>query len=54
MKDMDDLRVLLPQIDKEVLVHKFKATAEPFLAAPGLKEIATDNWRVLYGEPLPQ
>ena len=52
-KDLDDLRVLLPQLDKDVLVRKFKETAGDFLAAPRLKEIATDNWKILFGEELP-
>lgn len=42
-KDRDDLRVLVPQLDKDVLVRKFRELAGDFLAAPRLKEIATDN-----------
>lgn len=52
-KDLDDLRVLKPQIEKDVLVHKFKNYCGDFLAAPREKEIATDNWKILYGEDLP-
>jgi len=52
-KDLDDLRVLKPQIDKTILVDKFKHHAGDFLAAPCLKEIATDNWMILFGEALP-
>ncbi len=52
-KDRADLRVLLPQLDKDVLVRKFKETAGDFLAAQRLKEIATDNWHILFGENLP-
>jgi hypothetical protein len=52
-KDRDDLRVLIPQLGKDVLVRKFKESAGDFLAAPRLKEIATDNWKILFGEDLP-
>ena len=52
-KDRDDLRVLIPQLDKDVLVQKFRDYAGDFLAAPRLKEIATDNWKILFGEDLP-
>jgi len=52
-KDRDDLRVLIPQLDKAVLVRKFKELAGDFLAAQRLKDIATDNWKILFGEDLP-
>ena len=52
-KDMGDLRVLLPQLDKETIVRKFRESAADFLAAPRLQEIATDNWKILFGEDLP-
>jgi hypothetical protein len=54
MKDMGDLKVLLPQLTKEVLVRRVAETCKDFLAAPGLKEIAEKNWQILFGEPLPQ
>jgi hypothetical protein len=52
-KDLDDLRVLIPQLKKETLVRKFKESAADLLAAPRLAEIATDNWKILFGESLP-
>jgi hypothetical protein len=52
-KDRDDLRVLIPQIQKDVLVRKFKETAGDFLASQREKEIATTNWKILFGEDLP-
>jgi hypothetical protein len=52
-KDRDDLRVLIPQLDKDVIVRKFKDHAGDFLAAPDLKNIAADNWKILFGEDLP-
>jgi Nucleotidyltransferase of unknown function (DUF6036) len=53
-KDQEDLLVLAPQLDKSVLAEKLKADTRSFLAAPRLLEIATDNWKILYGELLPQ
>jgi hypothetical protein len=52
-KDKDDLTVLKPQIDKEVLVDRFENSCGDFLPAVRLKEIATENWRVLFSEALP-
>jgi Nucleotidyltransferase of unknown function (DUF6036) len=52
-KDRDDLRVLIPQLDKDVLVRKFKESAGDFLAAQHLKDIAIANWKILFGEDLP-
>jgi hypothetical protein len=52
-KDQGDLRVLHPQLDKEILVRKLKETTQSMLAAPGLREKAEKNWYILYGEPLP-
>jgi hypothetical protein len=54
LKDLEDLRVLKPQLDKEVLTTRFRSCAGDFLAAPRLKQLAQDNWQILYGEPLPQ
>lgn len=52
-KDKDDLRLLVPQLDKETLIERFKTTGEAFLATPRLVEIATQNWQFLFGEDLP-
>lgn len=53
LKDLEDLRVLRPQLDKDSLTERLRTSARDFLAAPRLLEIATDNWKVLYGEELP-
>lgn len=53
MKDMADLKVLLPQLEKDVLSRRFLATCKDFLSAPRLKEIAEQNWQILFGEELP-
>jgi hypothetical protein len=52
-KDMGDMRVLMPQLNKDTLVRKFKETAGDFLASQREKESATVNWKILFGEDLP-
>jgi hypothetical protein len=52
-KDRDDLRVLAPQLDKAVLVSRFRDTTTSLRAEAHLRQAAADNWFVLYGEPLP-
>jgi hypothetical protein len=53
-KDMADLKVLLPQLDKPTLTRRFLDTCKGFLTAPRMKEIAAKNWQILFGEELPQ
>ena len=53
-KDLDDLRMLLPQLDKEILTRRLKETTASMLAAEGLRKRAEQNWYILYGESLPQ
>lgn len=52
-KDRDDLRVLVPQLEKEVLVRRLKDTTQSMLASPDLRERAERNWYILFGESLP-
>jgi len=52
-KDLDDLRALVKDLDKEMLVHKLKDTTGSMLAAPDLRKRAEQNWYILFGEPLP-
>lgn len=52
-KDLDDLRALLPQLEKDRLVRKLKETTGPMQAAPDLRQKAEKNWYILFGEPLP-
>ena len=54
LKDFEDLRVLKPQLDKEVLIERLRSSATPLLSDPRLEKMAQDNWRILYGEALPQ
>lgn len=53
LKDMEDLKVLVPQLDKERLVRRLKDTTTGFLVVDYLKEMAQKNWQILFGEPLP-
>lgn len=52
-KDKDDLRLVAPQLDKEMIIRRLRETTADMLATPGLREKAEKNWHFLYGEPLP-
>jgi hypothetical protein len=53
-KDRDDLRALAPQLDKETITRRLKATTAAWQKEPALLKHAQDNWHILYGESLPQ
>ena len=53
VKDMGDMRMVQNQIDKAILIEKFKTTCGSFLEAPQELQKAQNNWRVLFGEDLP-
>lgn len=52
-KDLDDLRILAPQLDKQQLIERMKDTMASTFASDELHKRAQHNWYVLYGEPLP-
>jgi hypothetical protein len=52
-KDLDDLRMVAPQLDKDTLVHKLKETTQSLLASAKERRQAEQNWYILYGESLP-
>jgi hypothetical protein len=52
-KDRDDLRALVPQLDKETVVRRLKETTAAWQGESHLLQRAQDNWKILYGEPLP-
>ena len=52
-KDLMDLRVLEPQLDKEILTRRLRETTTAWLAEPKLVQHAQKNWNILYGEALP-
>src|SRR5262249_15836921 len=53
-KDLDDMRMLLPHIDKNTLSQRLKETTASMLAAEEGRKGAEQNWKILYGEVLPQ
>jgi hypothetical protein len=53
-KDRDDLRVLDPKLDRDILERRLKDTMTSIFADHKLKELAQDNWHILFGEDLPQ
>jgi hypothetical protein len=52
-KDLDDMRKLATQLDKEILTRRLQETTASALAAKSLREPAEKNWHVLFGEKLP-
>jgi len=52
-KDRDDLRVLIGQIDKKTFESRLAADCKSHLGEPKLRQDATQNWYILYGEALP-
>ncbi|HYV36028.1 MAG TPA: DUF6036 family nucleotidyltransferase [Gemmataceae bacterium] len=53
-KDLDDLRALMPRLDKQELTERFKRTTTAMLASEDLGKRAQHNWHILFGEQLPQ
>jgi hypothetical protein len=52
-KDLDDLRALAPQMNKESLLRRLRDTTASMLASESLRQRAEKNWYIVYGEPLP-
>ena len=52
-KDLDDLRALKPNLDKDTLTRRLHDTCGSMLVAESLRKRAVDNWYILYGEALP-
>ena len=53
VKDLDDLRVLKPQLEKDIITKQLLASATNLLNETSLKQTAQNNWYVLFGENLP-
>jgi Nucleotidyltransferase of unknown function (DUF6036) len=51
-KDRDDLRLLLPQLDRSILTARLPS-ASALLNEPDLKKNAVENWYIIFGQPLP-
>jgi hypothetical protein len=52
-KDLHDIRLLLPEIDRAQLLERLKATCGALLGEADLRANATRNWYILTGEELP-
>lgn len=52
-KDLDDLRMLTSQVDKETLIRKYHETTASLRKEADLLKAAEHNWYILYGESLP-
>lgn len=52
-KDLGDLRVVLPQLDRAILVRRLQETTTSWRAETALREQAATNWYILFGEELP-
>lgn len=52
VKDLDDLRVLLPQLERETILRRLGDTCEAFNRDPLLRPHAERNWYILTGETL--
>jgi hypothetical protein len=53
VKDLDDLRLLDPILDREILVRRLQDTTAKLREEPQLREAAERNWYILCGEALP-
>jgi hypothetical protein len=53
-KDLDDLRVLAPQLDKAKLVQQLKDTTAALQKDPNLLELGQKSWYIVFGEAFPQ
>ena len=51
-KDLDDLRVMKPNIDRDTLHSRLSDAGHSLLAEERLREAAEKNWYILFGEPL--
>ena len=51
-KDRDDLRLLLPGMDREAIKRRLVETCPGLLADAHLRETAELNWHILTGETL--
>jgi hypothetical protein len=52
-KDRDDLRALMPQLDKQVLVRRLQETTARWRAEESMLKHAQKNWQIVFGEELP-
>jgi hypothetical protein len=53
-KDLDDLRVLAPQLDKAAITQHVKDTTAALQKDPNLLSLAQKSWQIVFGEAIPQ
>ena len=53
-KDLDDLRAMKPQIDRDKLKDRLIDSGQALVAEERLREAARKNWRLLFAESLPE
>lgn len=53
-KDRDDLRVLVRALGRGTLEQRMRSSTSKLRAEERLLQAATDNWYILFGDPLPQ
>jgi hypothetical protein len=53
-KDLDDLRMLAPRLDKAILVQRLKHTTAALQNHPQRIPLAQQSWYIVFGEALPQ
>jgi hypothetical protein len=52
-KDLDDLRVILPKLNKQQLISHLHITTQSFLQDQAMRESAERNWYIVFGDELP-
>jgi hypothetical protein len=52
-KDRDDLRSMLPLLDRTKIVERMQSSAGAMMNEPSLRDSAARNWFILCGTPLP-
>jgi hypothetical protein len=53
-EDLDDLRVLAPQLDKARILQQLKDTTAALQKDPNLLELGQKSWYIVFGEAFPQ
>jgi hypothetical protein len=52
-KDLDDLRLLKNELDRETIEGRIASSAQGFLTDSTMRPLGEKNWYVLFGDPLP-
>lgn len=52
-KDLEDMRLVLPKLDRQEILDRFRADCQSWIASESLLDRAVKNWQTLTGEQLP-